>query len=664
MIINLKYNSQTGLLTPMANYTLAQHNHLADKIVVVSNAPDCKDYNYCLEFVCYNTKNVPKTQYVSEILTYTDDGIVFDVPNNLTQYAGFVDVQLTGYAKDNYNIIFKSISKNTKAFSVEGSLSVLDNALSDTPNILTLLQQELDYVREVKETIANDFENLIKNDLGQVLEDFEYFGVEYVFYDERYSKVYKGNSLITPPTVELTEQEQLLGWVTADGKEWNFATDKLQGKLTLIANVQSIGLTVEQGQVKGYQGEAQDIYVPYSLDGIVTDKVSEAFEITQPKNTLYLPIGLSDCGALRADKFSNISGGKDTVMTDGIFCDQKGSRVVGVCRDRAQSNDAIFLGEQVRSISDYAFCGAMASKIVLPKSVTSIGAYAFRDCVNLTSIDLSSNIQSIGDKAFWGCSDGLEITIEADNPPTAVATSFALTQDTYAKILVPYWAYKNYKLNDYFGNLVQPLGGMDCIGEIEGLQTRSSQIEQTVEQMDGQLGQTAQDLSQVQQEVGETQRNLSQVEQKSSNLEQSLSQVEQNLQGQIDTLKNVYAVGSIYMSVNSTSPASLFGGTWERIKDRFLLGSGDTYNAGATGGSATHTHNASGFAKICTSAEGFNMSQKDQTKSWSINYRMATPSNATQQTGTTSWGVDTDTTIASTSNMPPYLAGYIWKRTA
>ena len=50
-----------------------------------------------------------------------------------------------------------------------------------------------------------------------------------------------------------------------------------------------------------------------------------------------------------------------------------------------------------------------------------------------------------------------------------------------------------------------------------------------------------------------------------------------------------FPIGSIYLSVNSTSPASLFGGTWEKIKDKFLLASGDTYSAGATGGEATHT---------------------------------------------------------------------------
>lgn len=50
-----------------------------------------------------------------------------------------------------------------------------------------------------------------------------------------------------------------------------------------------------------------------------------------------------------------------------------------------------------------------------------------------------------------------------------------------------------------------------------------------------------------------------------------------------------YPIGSIYISVNNVSPASLFGGTWQQIKDRFLLGVGDTYKGvKQTGGEASH----------------------------------------------------------------------------
>ena len=65
-------------------------------------------------------------------------------------------------------------------------------------------------------------------------------------------------------------------------------------------------------------------------------------------------------------------------------------------------------------------------------------------------------------------------------------------------------------------------------------------------------------------------------------------------------LDAIYPVGSIYMSINSTNPASLFGGTWEQFaQGRVLLGVGSNgetnyTTAEQTGGSensvATHTH--------------------------------------------------------------------------
>lgn len=49
-----------------------------------------------------------------------------------------------------------------------------------------------------------------------------------------------------------------------------------------------------------------------------------------------------------------------------------------------------------------------------------------------------------------------------------------------------------------------------------------------------------------------------------------------------------YPVGSIYVSTSGTSPATLFGGTWEQIHGRFLLGASSSHSAGSTGGEETH----------------------------------------------------------------------------
>ena len=62
------------------------------------------------------------------------------------------------------------------------------------------------------------------------------------------------------------------------------------------------------------------------------------------------------------------------------------------------------------------------------------------------------------------------------------------------------------------------------------------------------------------------------------------------LYGQLqDTASKLYPVGSVYISFNATDPSTLFGGTWQRLKDTFLLANGDSYAPNTTGGSETKT---------------------------------------------------------------------------
>lgn len=140
------------------------------------------------------------------------------------------------------------------------------------------------------------------------------------------------------------------------------------------------------------------------------------------------------------------------------------------------------------------------------------------------------------------------------------------------------------------------------------------------------------------------------------------------------TFDNVYPIGSIYMSMNDTSPASMFGGTWEQLKNRFLLGAGSEYSLGETGGEATHTltvnempsHEHSVFQG--TSGSGGNaVANKSSSATRKIEtYDAASMwfASGNADIGQTAWVADILANGGSQAhnNMPPYLAVNIWKR--
>lgn len=123
---------------------------------------------------------------------------------------------------------------------------------------------------------------------------------------------------------------------------------------------------------------------------------------------------------------------------------------------------------------------------------------------------------------------------------------------------------------------------------------------------------------------------------------------------ELDTLKKVYAVGSIYISTNSTNPGEIFGGTWEQIKDRFLLACGDSYNAGGMGGSATHTLT---IDEMPTHSHRYIRTKSGGDTWWVAGSNGIIFSETYENTENAGSG-------HPHNNMPPYLAVYIWKRIA
>lgn len=145
----------------------------------------------------------------------------------------------------------------------------------------------------------------------------------------------------------------------------------------------------------------------------------------------------------------------------------------------------------------------------------------------------------------------------------------------------------------------------------------------------------------------------------------------------------IYPVGSIYMSVNEVEPSTLFGGTWEKLKDRFLLGSGDTFSNGATGGnsettltvanlpkhshsfsattnsSGNHTHTIAGIAgRVAGNWNGVVASANCSDRAWS------TCNTTGNHTHTVSGNTNEVGNGDKFDNKPPYLVVNIWKRTA
>ena len=145
-----------------------------------------------------------------------------------------------------------------------------------------------------------------------------------------------------------------------------------------------------------------------------------------------------------------------------------------------------------------------------------------------------------------------------------------------------------------------------------------------------------------------------------------------------------HPVGSYYWSSESTDPSALFGGTWEQVKDRFVLAAGDSYAVGATGGEATHTLSIS---EMPTHSHSIRLNREGADGGYGGYVpALGTPQAIKTNTGgyppvESSNGVFTDHTrstdlIADSefiqktgwstphNNMPPYIVAFCWKRTA
>lgn len=132
-----------------------------------------------------------------------------------------------------------------------------------------------------------------------------------------------------------------------------------------------------------------------------------------------------------------------------------------------------------------------------------------------------------------------------------------------------------------------------------------------------------------------------------------------------------HPIGSIYSSTAATSPADLFGGTWERIKGAFIWGIEDGEQAGITGGEATHTLTETELPEIdgefATAVVGQHTNKGVKGHAYGTNFGTFTSGGitGTDITNQTQYGYGYKFGGGQPhNNMPPYYGAYVWRRTA
>ncbi len=222
-----------------------------------------------------------------------------------------------------------------------------------------------------------------------------------------------------------------------DNVTWSFDTD--MGALTISGegemNIrhwreshedQIVSVVIEEGvtSIDDWAFYDCDKLTSIKLPASVTSIGSEAFYCPNLKD-----VYITDVAAWLNISFGDYSAHPNAYGTLHIL-DAEGRQVtdlvipdtVTTIRDYAFYNCdslmSVTFGEnsQLTSIGNKAFYGCSSlTSITIPSSVTSIGSYAFYNCDSLMSVTFGENSQltSIGNEAFYGCNNLMSVTIPA-----------------------------------------------------------------------------------------------------------------------------------------------------------------------------------------------------------------------------------------------------------
>ena len=202
----------------------------------------------------------------------------------------------------------------------------------------------------------------------------------------------------------------------------------------------------------------------------------------------------------------------------------------------------------------------------------------------------------------------------------------------------------------------------------------------------------------------EIQQAIDSGEQHDSDQDSQIAEMNKTLKG---ICNKVYPVGSIFITLGNENPATLFGGKWERLGDKFLLAAGakhqigeddkgaeeitlsaeqsglpshrhgftqptaNSAGGGSTGAGGNHRHSLAGDNDTLKSGSTYMRPKSHGAGSSTIGYYTSYSDNHTHTISAHSHqcsggAVQTSTAVgasAAHNNMPPYIVVNMWKRT-
>ena len=199
---------------------------------------------------------------------------------------------------------------------------------------------------------------------------------------------------------------------------------KYTGEVTIPASFEYDGVTYSVTSIGVYAFYNHSGLTSITIPNSVTSIGNEAFRYCSGLTSITIPNSVTSIGDKAFDFCSGLTSVTipNSVTTIGNEAFQNCVSLTAVhITDLAAWCNISFGQSSISHLYHLYLNGEEVKDLVIPNSVTSIGASAFHCCSGLTSLTISNSVTSIGSSAFASCSGLTSVTIP--NSVTSIGSS-------------------------------------------------------------------------------------------------------------------------------------------------------------------------------------------------------------------------------------------------